>query len=384
LKITDVKALHLSLPSPAAAVLGIGDIAGRAPHAYRVQALLVKVETDVGITGFGEVDSSPLAAKGAIEAPVSHTLGSSLREIVMGEDPFEYEKIWHKMYHLSRYAGRRSLLVHAMSGIDLALWDIMGKALKMPVARLLGGGFRTTVRAYASTLFGPSLQATGDRAKWCVDQGFTAVKFGWAPMGQDPDYDEALVRTIREAVGPEVDVLIDAGQCYDTKTAIQMAARFEPYGPHWLEEPLNANNILGYARLSQATHLRIAAGEAESDRHSYLDLMDRGLIDAVQIDPARVGGLTEAKKIAFAAYDRGRSVINHSFTTDINIAASLAMLACIPDAPFVEFCVEESPIRRDLVRNPVRVNNGYAEVPDEPGLGIEIDESAAERYAAKR
>ena len=346
-----------------------------------MQPLLVKVETDAGITGFGEVDSSPLAAKGAIEGPVSHTLGSSLREIVVGEDPFEYEKIWHQMYHLSRYAGRRSLFVHAMSGIDLALWDIMGKALKMPVARLLGGGFRTTVRAYASTLFGSSLQATADRAKWCVDQGFTAVKFGWAPMGRDPDYDEALVRTIRDAVGPEVDVLVDAGQCYDTKTAIQMAARFAPYRPYWLEEPLSANNVQGYARLSKGAGIRIAAGEAESDRHSYADLIDRGLIDVVQIDPARVGGLTEAKKIAFAAHDRGRSVVNHSFTTDINIAASLAMLACVPDAPLVEFCVEESPIRRDLVRNPIAVKDGYAAVPETPGLGVDIDERAAERYA---
>jgi L-alanine-DL-glutamate epimerase-like enolase superfamily enzyme len=373
--------LHLSLPSPRADLLGVGDIAGRAPHAYRVQPLLVKVETDAGITGYGEVDSSPLAAKGAIEGPVSHTLGSSLREIVLGEDPFEYEKIWHKMYHLPRYAGRRSLLVHAMSGIDLAMWDIMGKALKMPVARLLGGGFRSSVRAYASTLFGPSPRATGDRARWCVDQGFTAVKFGWAPMGRDPDHDETLIHTIRDAVGPEVDVLVDAGQGYDTKTAIQMARRFAPYRPYWLEEPLNANNIQGYARLSQAAGVRIAAGEAESDRHSYVDLMDRGMIDVVQIDPARVGGLTEAKKIAFAAYDRGRSVVNHSFTTDINVAASLAMLACLPDAPLVEFCVEESPIRRDLVRNPIRIKSGWAVVPEEPGLGVEIDEHAAERYA---
>jgi L-alanine-DL-glutamate epimerase-like enolase superfamily enzyme len=202
-------------------------------------------------------------------------------------------------------------------------------------------------------------------------------------MGRDPDYDEALVRTIREAVGPDVDVLIDAGQCYDTKTAIQMAHRFAPYRPYWLEEPLNPNNLEGYARLSRAARMRIAAGEAESDRHSYLDLMDRGLIDVVQIDPTRVGGLTEAKKIAFEAYDRGRPVINHSFTTDINVAASLAMLACLPEAPFVEFCVEESPIRRDLIRNPIRIKDGYAAVPEAPGLGIEIDESAAERYAVK-
>lgn len=371
MKITDVQVVYLALPSIAQRADGTQD------------ALLVKVMTDAGITGIGEVDSSPLAAKGAIEAPMSHSIATGLRAAVLGEDPFAYEKIWHKMYHASRYAGRRALFIHAMSGIDLALWDIMGKALRMPVYQLLGGGFRKKVRAYASTLFGNSLEATGRRARWCVDQGFTAVKFGWDPMGRDPDYDEALVRTIQEAVGPKVDVLIDAGQCWDTKTAIQMAHRFEPYHPYWLEEPLNPDNLDGYARLSQASRLRIAAGEAESDRHSYIDLMDRGLVDVIQIDPTRVGGLTEAKKIAYAAYDRGRAVINHSFTTDINVAASLALLASIPDAPLLEFCVEESPLRQQLVRNPIQVVDGYAAVPDEPGLGVELDEAIVERYAVR-
>ncbi len=371
MKITDVKAVYLRLPSIEVRADGTQD------------ALLVKVTTDAGITGVGEVDSSPLAAKGAIEAPMSHSIATGLREVAVGEDPFAYEKIWHRMYQASRYAGRRSLFIHAMSGIDLALWDIMGKALKMPAYRLLGGGFRLKVRAYASTLFGRSLEATGARARWCVDRGYTAVKFGWDPMGQDPDYDEALVRTIREAVGPKVDVLIDAGQCYDTKTAIQMAHRFEPYRPYWFEEPLNPDNLEGYARLSQASRLRIAAGEAESERHSYIDLMDRGLIDVVQIDPTRVGGLTEAKKIAYAAYDRGRAVINHSFTTDINVAASLHLLASIPDAPLLEFCVEDSPLRQQLARNPIKVVDGYAAVPEGPGLGVEIDESVVERYTVK-
>ncbi len=227
----------------------------------------------------------------------------------------------------------------------------MGKALKMPVYQLLGGGFRTKLRAYASTLFGDSLQSTADRAKWCVDQGFTAVKFGWDPLGQDLDYDEALVAAIREAVGPKVDVLIDAGHAYNTKTAIQMADRFARYNIYWFEEALFPDNIDGYAQLAQASPLRIAAGEAESNRHSYLDLMERGKIDVVQIDVTRVGGLTEAKKIAFAAFDRGREVVNHSFTTDINIAASLALLATVPEAHFLEYCVEDSPLRQQLTRN---------------------------------
>jgi len=371
MKITDVRAVYLRLPEISERCDGTQD------------ALLVKVETDAGITGIGEVDSAPIVAKAAIEAPFSSTITSGLRELVIGEDPFAYEYLWQKMYRGSRYAGRRGAFVHAMSGVDLALWDIMGKATGMPVARLLGGGFRTRLRAYASTLFGDSVQATAERARWCVDQGFTAVKFGWDPLGQDLDQDEALVAAIREAVGPKVDVLIDAGHAYNTKTAIQMAGRFAPYGIYWLEEPLSPDNLDGYAALARATPLRIAAGEAESDRHSYTDLMDRGAVDVVQIDVTRVGGLTEAKKIAFAAFDRGREVVNHSFTTDINIAASLALLAAVPEAQFLEFCVEDSPLRRQLVRNPIQVVDGYAVVPQEPGLGVELDESVVERYAVR-
>jgi L-rhamnonate dehydratase len=369
MKITDVQVTYVALPEIKERCDGSQD------------ALLVKVETDAGITGIGEVDSSPLVAKAAIEAPFSNTITAGLRALVVGENPFEYEKIWHKMYMGSRYPGRRGAVVHAMSGIDLALWDIMGKALQMPVYQLLGGGFRKKFRAYASTLFGETAQETADRARWLVDQGFTAVKFGWDPLGEDLDQDEVLVEAIREAVGPNVDVLIDAGHGYNTKTAIQMARRFADYNIYWLEEPLRPDNIDGYSQLAESTHARIAAGEAESNRHSYIDLMDRGKIDVVQIDVTRCGGLTEAKKIAYAAYDRGLEVVNHSFTTDLNIAASLAMLSAIPEAHFLEYCVEDSPLRQELIRNPIRPVDGYVSVPEEPGLGVEIDESVVERYA---
>src|SRR5947209_819978 len=371
MKITDVRVVYVSLPQINKRADGTQD------------AILVKVETDAGITGIGEVDSSPPVAQAAIEAPMSHSISSGLGELVIGEDPFQYEKIWQKMYMGSRYPGRRGAVIHAMSGVDLALWDIMGKALNMPVWQLMGGGFRTRLRAYASTLFGDSLEATADRAKWCVDQGFTAVKFGWDPLGQDLDYDEALVAAIREAVGPKVDVLIDAGHAYNTKTAIQMAQRFAKYNIYWFEEALFPDNLDGYAQLAQSTPVRIAAGEAESNRHSYADLMDRGKIDVVQIDVTRVGGLTEAKKIAYAAFDRGREVVNHSFTTDINIAASLALLASVPEAHFLEYCVEESPLRQHLTRNAIPVVDGYAAVPQGPGLGVEVDEAMVERFAVK-
>jgi L-alanine-DL-glutamate epimerase-like enolase superfamily enzyme len=239
------------------------------------------------------------------------------------------------------------------------------------------------VRAYASALFGDDLTHTADKVKGYVDQGFSAVKMGWEPMGQDPDYDVALVRTMREAAGPHVDVLVDAGLCWDAKTAIQMARRFAEYNIFWLEEPLHPDNLEGYRRLCEATEVRIAAGEEESSRASFVDLMDRGKIDVVQVDVTRVGGLTEAKKIAFLAQDRGLPCVNHSFTSDLNIAASLHLLASIPNAILLEFCAEESPLRSQLARNPLRVVDGQVAVPQGPGLGVEVDEEVIERYRVR-
>jgi L-alanine-DL-glutamate epimerase-like enolase superfamily enzyme len=362
MKITDVEAIILSLPEKRERTDGTQDM------------LLVKVLTDAGIVGYGEVDSSPLVAKSIIDAPISHTISRGLRHLIVGEDPFEIEYLWHKMYQGSIYHGRRGAAIQAISGIDLALWDIMGKATGLPVYKLLGGGFRRSVRAYASALFGDDLAHTGAKVSSYVDRGFTAVKMGWEPMGQDPKYDVELVRTMRAAAGPGVDILIDAGLCWDAKTAIQMARRFEEFGIYWLEEPLHPDNLEGYRRLSESVDTRIAAGEEESSRASFIDLMDRGKIDVVQIDVTRVGGITEARKIAWLAADRGLPCVNHSFTTDLNIAASLHLLASIPNAVMLEFCVEESPLRSRLALNPIRVHEGLASVPEAPGLGVEIDE----------
>src|SRR5258707_8311388 len=161
-------------------------------------ALIVKIHTDEGITGIGEVDSNPLGAKGIIEGPFSHTTAAGLASLVIGEDPFETEKIWHKMYRGNIYGGRRGVGLHAMSGIDMALWDIKGKALGMPVWKLLGGGFHQKIHCYASSLFAATPQKTYELARTYRDQGFTAVKFGWGPMGPDEKLDIELVRQARK------------------------------------------------------------------------------------------------------------------------------------------------------------------------------------------
>lgn len=344
-------------------------------------ALIVKVLTDSGIYGIGEVDSSPLAVKGAIESPFSHTTACGLRDLVIGEDPFETEKIWHKMYRGNIYGGRRGVGIHAMSGIDIALWDIKGKALGLPIWKLLGGGFHQKIRCYASVLFGATPAETGALASRLKDRGFTAVKFGWDPMGRDAETDVALVREARKGLGKSPDLMIDAGLVWDAKTALQRARAFSEHNIFWLEEPLRPDDYEGYRRLAEATEVRIAAGEEESNRGSFLELMDKGKIDIVQVDLTRCGGFTEARKIASLAEDRGLPCVNHGFTTYINIAAALHFLNSIPNSFIMEYVAEEETTLRDhLTRQSFVEKDGYVSVPEAPGLGVELNEEGIQKF----
>jgi len=369
LKITGVEAIYLRLPQVKAQCDSGQD------------ALLVRVTTDAGIVGYGEVDSNPMGAKGVIEGPFSHTATTGLARVVIGQDPFRTEYLWHKMYRANVYGGRRGVGLHAISGIDLALWDIKGKALGLPVWKLLGGGFTGSLRPYASSLFGASPEETRERARRFVDQGFSAVKFGWDPMGQNEALDIALVREARKGLGDEPDLMIDAGLCYDAKTAIQRARAFEEFRPFWFEEPLLPDDYAGYAKLAAASPLRIAAGEEESERKSFLHLMDVGQIDVVQVDLTRCGGFTEAMKIAALAADRGLPVVNHGFTTYLNVAAALHFLASIPNSlGLLEFVVEEGTTLRHQLSEPIRAVEGCVAVPEAPGLGLALDEEGLARY----
>ena len=372
MKITNVEAIYLRLPEVKALTDSGQD------------ALVVRVSTDAGITGIGEVDSAPLAVKGAIEGPFSHNITSGLRDLVIGEDPFETEYLWYKMYRQNIYGGRRGVGLHAMSGIDIALWDIKGKALGLPVWKLLGGGFHKQIRPYASTLFGATPDETRERAQRFRDRGFTAVKFGWEPMGQDEKTDIALVREARKGLGDDVDLLIDAGLVWDAKTAIQRARAFAEYNIFWLEEPLAPDDYDGYRKLSEATHLRIAAGEEESNRLSFIELMDRGKVDVVQIDLTRVGGFTEAMKVASLAVDRGLPVANHGFTTYINVAAALHFLNSVPNSFICEFVAEEeTTLREHITKQRFVAKDGMVDMPSEPGLGVDLNEEAIEKYGVK-
>jgi L-alanine-DL-glutamate epimerase-like enolase superfamily enzyme len=368
MKITAVETYYLTLPEIEERADGTQD------------TLVVRVRTDAGLSGIGEVDSAPLVAKAIIDAPVSHTIQRGLREVLIGENPLEIARLWDKMYEATLFFGRRGAVIHAMSGVDLALWDIAGKALGKPVHELLGGARRRLIRAYASSLFGETPESTGRKAREFRDLGFTAVKFGWAPMGADEATDIALVREARRGAGADMDVMIDAGCIWNAKTAIQRARRFQEHGIYWLEEPLHPDDLEGYARLSQATEVRIAAGEEESSRQSYVDLIDRGKIDVVQVDVTRCGGLTEARRIAEIAADRHLPVVNHSFKTGINLAASLHFVATAATGFILEYPITPSPLRDQLTHEKFPVVDGMVSLPEAPGLGVTLDEDTLNRY----
>jgi L-rhamnonate dehydratase len=338
-------------------------------------ALIIRVRTDEGITGIGEVDSAPLAVQGIVNGGYSHTLCCGLKQLLIGEDPFQTEYLWQKMFRQNIYAGQSGVLIHAIGGIDIALWDIKGKKLGMPIWKLLGGGFHSKLRCYASVLFGDTPERTQQEASRLRDQGFTAAKFGWGPMGKDAKNDVALVRKARAGLGDDLDLMIDAGLVWDTKTAIQRADAFSQYNPFWLEEPLMPHNFEGYSQLSKSTSIRIAAGEEEDTLENYRRLITEGQCDVIQVDLTRCGGFTGAMKIASLAADYNRPVANHGFTTYINVAAALHWLNSIPNSLIVEFVAQNGTELRDiLTRQRISAKDGYLDIPQEPGLGVDLNE----------
>ncbi len=368
MKITRVEAIPLRLP----------EINERCDGSQ--ETLVVKVHTDDGLVGVGEVDSSALVAKAVIDAPLSHKICRGLAQCVLGEDPFEIEKLIHKMYEGSIFFGRQGAAIQAMSGVEIALWDLMGKATRRPVYQLLGGGFRKTFRAYASILFGDTPAETERIGRQLAAQGYKAVKFGWGPMGQSEESDIAHVRGARRGIGDGIELMIDAGLCYDTATAIRRARQFEEFRPAWLEEPLHPDNVEGYGKLSSQSPIPIAAGEEICDVKEFQRMMDVGGIGVVQIDVTRVGGLTRSKRIGWDSAERHRLCVNHSYKTGINIAASLHLVAALPNTHYFEYCVEQGALRQTLTKQRFPVVAGEISVPEEPGLGIDLDEEVVDRF----
>ena len=348
--------------------------------------IIVRVTTDEGIAGYGEVDSAPWVIKAIIESPVSHRICSGLAQAVVGEDPFQVDKIWEKMYLSCMFYGRRGAAVQAMSGIDIAIWDIIGKALGKPIYQVLGGEFRTKVRAYASTLmpYTPT-EAAEEALKW-KELGYTAVKMGWGGFELPDRQSVKLVEAARNAIGDEMDLMLDPGFIPGPDTPIDASSRLlfaheiRQFNPYWIEEAVSPDDYEGYRLLAQGIDTRIAGGENESTRYGFKTLIEYCGLDILQPDVTRCGGLTEAKKIATLAQAYNKIVVPHAWSSGIVIAASMHLIAAIPNANLLEFCVWDTPIRKEMLTHDFSLKDGYVEIPQKPGLGIEVNDRAIEKY----
>jgi L-alanine-DL-glutamate epimerase-like enolase superfamily enzyme len=295
-------------------------------------------------------------------------------------DPLDIDGLWQRMFEGSIYYGRRGAAIHAMSGIEIALWDIAGKVAGKPVCELLGEVRRRRVPAYASTLMPQTAREAQRVAAAQAEAGFGALKLGWGPLGQDSDLDVELVAAARAGLGGDRELMIDIGMGWkDAAEAISRARRMEEYRPYWIEEPFWPDRYADYKALAEAVETPIAAGEEETTHWDFERLITEGGVDIVQPDVTRCGGIRECLRVEQVARRHGRRLVMHSWSTGIIKAASLHVTAVLEHAEYLEYCVQNTPLNEALVRERFPVRDGMVDVPAEPGLGITLDEEVLAR-----
>jgi L-alanine-DL-glutamate epimerase-like enolase superfamily enzyme len=344
---------------------------------------LIAVHTDAGITGFGSVFTNG----GLVEAGLK-----VLEPLFRGENALEPERVTEKLNQNTFWMGRGGTLTHVISGIDIALWDILGKALSQPVGRLLGGIYKTRVKPYCSLLMEQPAEMRDAVARF-RDQGFRAFKIGWGPFGRRESFalDEAIVRAAREAAGSDAQLFIDAGASdaywpQGLKWAIRTARMLEGYGVGWFEEALRPDAIDEHCALRSASPVPIAGGEVLTRRQSFLPWFVKGALDIVQPDATKVGGISEQRRIAWMADEFGVKYVGHGWNTALGVAADLQLAAAMPLTDLVEF-IGGSPYVDGLLARPFKLDaEGYLSIPEAPGLGVELDPDKVARYSphAKR
>jgi L-rhamnonate dehydratase len=342
-------------------------------------AFLVRVHTDEGLVGIGEADTSPYLARTIIEMPSSHAIARGLGELLVGQDPLATGRVWREMWTGAYHYGRAGAAIHTISAVDMALWDIAGKAAGLPVAELLGGRRQGEMPVYASEVMPETAAEVRQIAARAAEQGYTALKLGWGPLGRSLELDVALLTAAREALGPSRKLMVDGGMAYSVKSALRLLDAVEDLDLHWFEEPLAADDYAGYRRLADRTPIRIAAGEADSGIRPYRALVEQGHVDVLQPDLARCGGFTVARQIADLARDTGVEVVPHCFSTGVLVAASLHFTAALDRPTMSEFSVADSPLVGELLTTPFSLEGGAIGVPTGPGLGIELNDEVVAR-----
>lgn len=337
---------------------------------HRLSAAFLKIETDEGVPGLA----------GPVAGDVAFIIGTQFRSLLIGEDPLAIEKLWDKMYRLSVH-GRKGPTMMAISAIDCALWDLKGRWFDAPVYKLLGGPIRETLPAYASMLgYAIEPEKAAERAREAVAQGYTAMK--WFPRGGPVDGKKGiarnveLMRTLREAVGDDIDIMFDAWMSWNVPFTIANAEQLKEFNPRWIEEPVLPDFIAGYAEIRRRSPVPTAGGEHEYTRWGIRQLLDAEACDVLQPDTYWAGGISEMLKISAIASTYDIPVIphGHSVPANVHLSAALPTLS----VPYVEFLVKWNTVHQFFWNEPLVPIDGYVTVPQKPGLGMEIDEAKVE------
>lgn len=366
MKITEVHTIRLRAPIPVD-----GQVFSRSGVRSTRSATLVRIDTDEGIYGVG-------SASGNGEL-VESIIARVLKPLLLGMDPTDIDAIWDKAYVRGGHKefGTRGIGVVALSGVDIALWDILGKARGVPLYQLLGGKCRDKVPVYATALYPEEPSKVAKRARAFADQGFHGVKI---KVGFDLDQDIRIVRAVRAELGNDFAVMTDANQGYSVDVALKASEAFADCGAFWLEEPLFVEDIEGHAILREKGRTPIAVGENLNMLFGFENFIVRGAVDFIQPDVARAGGISEIKKISALAAKHKVPVSFHTWGDGVALAASVHLSAAIENCIVMELDYTYNPLREELLREPFKVKDGFLLPPEKPGLGVELDPNALERF----
>jgi D-galactarolactone cycloisomerase len=367
MKITDVRTIRLRAEIPPDA-----QVFSRSGVRNARFATLVRIETDEGVTGVGSCSGNGEM----IEAIVTKVL----KPLLLGMDPTAINDIWDKAYFRGGHKefGTRGVGVIALSGVDIALWDILGKVRGMPLYQLLGGKCRDRVPVYATALYPEEASKVAKRARRFAEQGFHGVKI---KVGFNLDQDIHIVRAVRQELGKDFVVMTDANQGYSLDIALKASDAFADCGAYWLEEPLFVEDVEGHVILREKGRTPIAVGENLHMRYAFESFIVRGAVDFIQPDVARAGGITEIRTITAMAAKHKVPVSFHTWGDGVALAASVHLAAALQECIVMELDYTYNSLREELLREPVKFENGYLMPPEKPGLGIELDQQALRKFA---
>lgn len=344
---------------------------------------LVEIVCEDGTTGWGECLGPPR---------LNAAIVGAFRDVLLGEDALATDKLWQLLYNTFRDQGQKGLMVTALSGVDIALWDLKGRHFGVPVHRLMGGPLRQEVAAYATGTYrrgdGDPLDYIVEEVEGYVREGFGAVKL---KIGFGVSEDVRLIRAVREAIGPDVGLMLDANHGFDVVEAVELGNQVAELDIGWFEEPVVPDDLGSYIEVRDRQPIPVAGGECEFTRWGFREVLTRRAIDILQPDTCAAGGLSECKKIADMATAFGVRYVPHVWGTGIGLAAALQLLAVLPHTPprhtpvepMLEFDRSEHPFRQAVIKTEIEHDGGVVKVPDGPGLGIEIDRAAIDRFRSE-